>query len=118
VRYKDDDTKPSQDYRDHLNHFDALLLLVRVVGDPGFMPASSGPKMVSPGRPIKPATADLRAPAPETGPRMCGERSGTSIPRSYHRCRPQALRSGPAGFPSGFGGRAELLTLLFMLVLF
>jgi hypothetical protein len=44
VSHKDRDTKHAQDYRDDFNHFDAPLLLVRVIADPVFMPASSGPK--------------------------------------------------------------------------
>jgi hypothetical protein len=39
---KDGDAKHTQDYRNHFNHFDAPLLLVHVMADPGFMPASSG----------------------------------------------------------------------------
>jgi hypothetical protein len=43
---KDGCAKQPQDYRDHFDHFDApgYTLLVCVIGDPGFTPASSGPE--------------------------------------------------------------------------
>jgi hypothetical protein len=44
MSHKDGDTKQTQDDRDHFNHFDAPLLLLRLVADPVFMPASSGPE--------------------------------------------------------------------------
>jgi len=44
MSYEDGNAKQTQDNRDCFNHFDAPLLLVRVVADPGFMPASSGPE--------------------------------------------------------------------------
>jgi hypothetical protein len=43
---EDESAKQTQDYRDHFNHFDAPLLLLRPIADPGFMPASSGPENV------------------------------------------------------------------------
>jgi hypothetical protein len=46
MSYKDDGAKQTQNDRDHLNHFDApgYTLPMRVIGDPGFRPASSGPE--------------------------------------------------------------------------
>jgi hypothetical protein len=44
MSYKDGDAKHTYDYRDHFNHLDAPLLTVRLMADPGFMPASSGPE--------------------------------------------------------------------------
>jgi hypothetical protein len=46
MSYKDGGAKQTQDDRDHFDHFDAPgdTLLVRVIGDPGFRPASSGPE--------------------------------------------------------------------------
>jgi hypothetical protein len=38
MSYKDDDAKQTQDYRDHIDHFDAPLLLL---DDPGFVPTSA-----------------------------------------------------------------------------
>jgi hypothetical protein len=40
VSYKDGDAKQPHDYRDCFNHLTHPLLLVRLLADPGFMPAS------------------------------------------------------------------------------
>ena len=49
MSYKDGGAKQSQDYRDRFGHLThpATILLLRVVGDPGFRMASSGPENVS-----------------------------------------------------------------------
>jgi len=48
MSYKDDGAKQTQDYRDRFGHLTqpATTLLLRVVGDPGFGMASSGPENV------------------------------------------------------------------------
>jgi hypothetical protein len=47
VSHKDGNTKHAQDYRDDFNHFDAPLLLVRLIADPVFsiFRAGKGPSI-------------------------------------------------------------------------
>jgi hypothetical protein len=40
MSYKDGSAKQTEDYCDRFNHLDAPLLLVRLLADPGFRPAS------------------------------------------------------------------------------
>jgi hypothetical protein len=122
VSHKDGDTKHAQDYRDDFNHFDAPLLLVRLIADPVFTPASSGPEKDhrSSYRGLSARWWAVRGSKPEAEPAAAGDTSPVAKPLVFHDAlalnSTRRLRS--AGFPFGFGMPAEPLTQPFILALF
>jgi hypothetical protein len=86
VSHKDGDTKHAQDYRDDFNHFDAPLLLVRLIADPVFMPASSGPEndhRSSYGG-LSARWWAVRGSKPEAEPAAAGDTSPAAKPLVFH----------------------------------
>jgi hypothetical protein len=106
MSYKDGGAKQSQDYRDGFDHLmHPATLLLRVVGDPGFRMASSGPENVL----IRPA----RQKPPIRRIQYLFRGRGASVPHSHRWRRSEARRLNPAGFSFALAGRDDLLALPF-----
>jgi hypothetical protein len=111
MSYKDDDTKQTQDDCDCLNHLThpVTLVRVRVIDDPGFMPASSGPENGF----ARTADQTSRGRAASAS-RAMGEIAGTRLP-GLRPDSPAAFldscRGGRFGEQKLIGGRQRFLQI-------